>query len=302
MTRAQQLLDWFWRELPHLHEGIQEARAVDPDRFDRLAETFLGWAEGVLGDKTLDTVGHSYAQFTTSVNFHQSRYELAGSYEATSQDEFLDVLYNSPERMTDYLWGVYLTLFAWPHHLTLAKLYEETFLPRIKPGDHIIELAFGHGGWGLWALSATTDTQLTGVDISPSSVKMASSLAQASGLSQRTSYSQGDALVTPTAATAQVGICGFVIEHLSEPHKLLEALAGHIEPGGWLFLTGALTAAQEDHIFEFLRESEIMMMAEKAGFRVTETISAGPPRTFPKARFLPRSMALIMQRCRQDTW
>lgn len=302
MSRSQQLLDWFWRELPHLHEGIKEARAVEPERFDRLAETFLSWAEGVLGEATLETVGHSYAQFTTSVNFHQSRYELAGSYEATSQDDFLDALYNSPERMTDYLWGVYLTLFAWSHHLPLARLYEETFLPRIQPGDEIIELAFGHGGWGLWALSATRETRLRGIDISPSSVKMASSLAIAAGLQDRARYSQGDALVAPERASAQVGICGFVIEHLSEPHKLLEALAARIEPGGWLFLTGALTAAQEDHIFEFLRESELMVMAEKAGFRVTETVSAGPPRTFPKARFLPRSMALIMQRCRQDTW
>ena len=67
-------------------------------------------------------------------------------------------------------------------------------------------------------------------------------------------------------------------------------------------MTGALTAAESDHITEFRRESEIVVMAEEAGFRVESTFSGAPtgyPRDF---RFLPRSMALVLQKKQNDNW
>ena len=65
-------------------------------------------------------------------------------------------------------------------------------------------------------------------------------------------------------------------------------------------MTGALTAAQVDHIYEFRRESELVAMSEEHGLRVLETLSAAPKRTLPKARFVPRSMALIVQKRAND--
>jgi hypothetical protein len=51
-----------------------------------------------------------------------------------------------------------------------------------------------------------------------------------------------------------------------------------------------------DHIFEFRRESELVKMCEDHGLRVLETLSVNPRRTLPKARFVPRSMGLILLR------
>ncbi len=62
------------------------------------------------------------------------------------------------------------------------------------------------------------------------------------------------------------------------------------------FITGVLTAAQIDHIYEFREESELVRMCELNGLRVLETLSASPRRTLPKARFLARSMALLVQK------
>ena len=73
-------------------------------------------------------------------------------------------------------------------------------------------------------------------------------------------------------------------------------------PGGKAFLTGALTAAQIDHIYEFRYESEFVALAEHHGFRVLEMRSAGPTRTLRGARFLPRSAALILQKRVYDNW
>jgi hypothetical protein len=43
-------------------------------------------------------------------------------------------------------------------------------------------------------------------------------------------------------------------------------------------------------------------MCEDHGLRVLETLSAAPQRTLPKARFLPRSMALLVQRKSNDIY
>jgi hypothetical protein len=89
---------------------------------------------------------------------------------------------------------------------------------------------------------------------------------------------------------------------LEQPEKLFAVLRHLLRPGGQAFLTGALTAAQVDHIYEFRYESELVKMAEDAGLRVTDTFSGAPRRTLPNARFLPRSMLLVMRRRRNDIY
>ena len=296
MSRSAELRDWFQNTLPIYSRSVEDSRHQDPDRFDRLAETFLGWANAFLGKDYLDRVARAYAGFTTSVNLHQARYEITGRYEPLSAEEFKTALYEKDDLMADYLWGVFLTTFLWPHHLKIARLYEEEFLPALTPGTEILELAFGHGGWGIWALSQTGGTKLTGIDIAESSVTIARGLANSAGVSDRAEYSQGDALRPAKTADFTAAICGFVVEHLEQPQLLFQALASHLRPGSKLFLTGALTAAQEDHIFEFRRESELLILAEEAGFRVLQTLSEGPQRTLPNAKYLPRSMALLLER------
>lgn len=296
MSAADSLRDWFRTKRRVFSTGVEETREIDPERFDRLTNMFLSWAERFLGPDYLDTVAKSYCEFTTSVNMHQARYEVTGKYEPLSADEFRSSLYEQDDLMEDYLWGVYLANFIWPHHLRIAQLFEDKFLPTLRPGSSIVELAFGHGGWGLWALSQTENTKVTGIDIAASSVKVATGLAKGAGLLDRTQYSQGDAMTPAEEPKYDAGICGFVIEHLEHPERLLQALASHIKPRGRLFLTGAVTAAQEDHIYEFKRESEIMIMAEDAGFRVLQMNSEAPARTLPKAKYLPRSQVLILER------
>ena len=50
------------------------------------------------------------------------------------------------------------------------------------------------------------------------------------------------------------------------------------------------------------KSDELKQMAEQAGLRVTETFSGAPRRTLPNARFLPRSMLLIVQKRRNDIY
>lgn len=84
--------------------------------------------------------------------------------------------------------------------------------------------------------------------------------------------------------------------------KLFQVISHLLKPHGTAFITGALTAAQIDHIYEFRNESELVLMCEANGLRVTEMLSVAPRRTLPNARFLPRSIALIVQKRKNEIW
>ncbi len=298
MSLLQQLKDYALAEYPQNFHGIRDAEQTNPQRFSDLAERFLGWAVAALGDTAISRTFDAFVKFTTSVNMAQVRYEREGRYANKTYAEVYADHYSQESEMDDYLWGIFLTNFLWAHHIDITYQFEDRFLPKLRTDARIVEIAPGHGGWGLFALTHLSEATLSGYDISPSSIKIARSMAQAVGMSSRATYEERDALDLNSLepASADGVICSFVIEHLENPERLLEVISHLLRRDGTAFLTGALTAAQVDHIYEFKHESELVSMAEKYGLRAIETLSVNPPRLLPRAKFVPRSMSLILKK------
>jgi len=283
---------------PQCRKGIEEAVAASPDRFAEIADMYLGWLVQARGDDAIEKSVDAFVQFTMDVNFAQARYEAQGHYEYESFDEVNAIHYSQDSQMQGYLWGIYLTNFLWAHHLEICLFFKDRFLARLEDAPQLIEIAPGHGGWGTWALHSLKHARLQGYDISPSSIEIASAVAQAAGVGDRAKYLEKNALSLTEldADAADAGICSFLIEHLEDPEQLFRVIHYLLKPGGVFFVTGALTAAQIDHIYEFRRESELVRMAEDCQLRVLETLSTNPARLLPRARFVPRSMALLVQK------
>lgn len=299
MGRMLNILHEYVREQhPQFARGIEEAAKVQRSRFESTAELFLGWANGARGINGIQRSVDAYVQFTTDVNLAQARYEASGHYENQSFADVYDKHYSQDEQMQGYLWGIFLTNFLWAHHMEISLFYEDRFLHRLSENVEIIEIAPGHGGWGVWALTVLKQAQLRGFDISASSIEIARSVAKAAGVQDRARYEERDALVLGSLDRDQADavICSFLIEHLEQPQKLFGVVEHLMKPGGRAFVTGALTAAQVDHIFEFRHESELVAMAEQQGLRVVEMLSTNPCRLLPKARFVPRSIALLLEK------
>jgi SAM-dependent methyltransferase len=299
MTRVERLFDYVREQQPRALRGLEEARAVDPSAWEPLAERFLGWAAIVLGEEGwCPRCADAYARFSSDVIMAQARYEADGHYEFSRFADCNAAVYSQRDVMDDYLWGVYLTNFLWPHHVELSLFFRDRFISRLPADPILVEIAPGHGGWGIWALSQRSDARLEGYDISPSSIAIASSLAVAAGVADRAAYTERDALdlTKMPAQSASAVICSFLIEHLEQPDALAAVIAHLLPPGGRAYLAGALTAAQVDHIYEFRKESELVSLCERHGLRVLETLSTNPRRMLPKARFVPRSMGLILVR------
>jgi 2-polyprenyl-3-methyl-5-hydroxy-6-metoxy-1,4-benzoquinol methylase len=260
------------------------------------------WAESYLGPGFERVLADGYQAFVLDVNRSQAEYERAGRYRHSAYDEVRAAVYDNPEYMERYHWGVYVTTFAWEHHLRLYRFFRDYFLEILPPEGEMLELGAGSGIWAMLALLRRPAWRVRGVDISATSVSHANGFVQANGMAERISCERADAVTHRRPEPADSVMSCFLLEHLERPEELIESLSHNLKTGGHAFVTAALSAAERDHIYEMRRESEVILLAEERGFRIVSLYSASPREHPGTSTFLPRSAAFVMQKRRNDVW
>jgi 2-polyprenyl-3-methyl-5-hydroxy-6-metoxy-1,4-benzoquinol methylase len=281
---------------------VLETARQQADLFNELATEQLSWARAVLGERWLEVLIDGYVFFVTEVNEAQMRYEEDGRYAHALLKDIQSATYDDHSFMQQYEWGVFVTAFAWQHHLELYRFYRDDFLSRLPETGTLLDLGCGVGGWHLLALRRNPAVQVHAIDISAPTLATARQLAASLGLEGRVRYTQQDASGWEPGPLAQAGICCFVLEHVEQPAALLTRFIEALEPHAYAFVCTALTAAEVDHLHEFRYESEVVQLCEQAGARVVACRSLAPPGVPPSRRFLPRSMALLLQKRKGELW
>lgn len=284
---------------------MARTQALEPEAFNRLAEPMLHWAEISLGDTWAEQLVDGYCEFVLDVNRSQLKYEKTGRYENSSFAEVFQKAYDNPEFMKLYHWGVFTTTFVWAHHLRIYKFFEEYFVPQLRKlphGSSLLDLGAGSGIWHLAALRNIPTLKVDAVDVSAPTIERSKNMSATLGFSQAITHHVADALNWSSDEPASAGISCFLLEHLERPNVLLAALSNSLEPGSPAFVTSALTAAEIDHIYEYRRESELVLACEQAGFRVRAMYSAEPETTPRQRYFAPRSIALVLQKRVNSIW
>jgi len=300
--RTLLFLKYFEDTYPLYSKAIKNNFENHPQAFANLAEVMLGWAETLLGKEYLEILANGYIHFVSDVNRSQFEYEIDRRYKNKSYKDVYASVYDNADYMALYHWGVFTTTFAWEHHLRLYQYFIEHFINLLDDGGELLDLGSGSGVWSLLTHLNKKNWRSTGVDISEYSVEMAQKLSKSSSMDTRASFIVGDALNYQSKDTVDAVISCFLLEHLERPEKLFFSAAENIKEGGIAFITAALTAAEIDHIHEFQNESELVALAEKNGFRVISLLSESPRSHSRKNYFLPRSMALVLQKKANSIW
>jgi SAM-dependent methyltransferase len=270
--------------------------------FESLAEDMLLWAKNILGEDYLNILASGYVHFVNDVNRSQHQYEKDLKYKNKSYAEVFAGVYSNAEFMELYHWGVFTTTFAWEHHLKINQYFHNNFVSHLDDAGALLDLGSGSGIWSLLLLRNKKNWSSTGVDISEYSVSMANKLSSAADLLLKAKFIVDDALTYKVEKKFDAVISCFLLEHLENPIKLFENASDNLKKGGYAFITAALTAAEVDHIFEFKHESELVELAERSGFRVLSILSENS-KTHPRSNyFLPRSMALVLQKRTNAIW
>jgi 2-polyprenyl-3-methyl-5-hydroxy-6-metoxy-1,4-benzoquinol methylase len=264
-----------------------------------LLDPLARWADAAYGPAEFESAARGYAEYCFHVVGAQRAYETSGEFNPKGLPEIVEHVYRDDKVMTPYMWAAVLIYAFWPSMVRHLGLYRDEFLSKLPANPRVLELACGHGVLGLLALEHLPTATLTGYDIGPAAIGIANNLKAASGHAARATFEVKDVLdldLAGEAGTYQGVIAGMIAEHLAEPQRLFAAVAHHLAVGGRAFVSTALESAQRDHVYEFHRESEPLLMAEAAGLRVIDLISDRPANPVLGARFVPRAMAIILER------
>ena len=144
VSHLEQRDEWF----PY-SRGISKLVDEGDRDFLDLSELLLGWAKEFLGENAYEILAAGYVAFVTDVNRSQIKYEIAGHYANSNYDEVFKSVYSNEEFMRYYHWGVYVSTFAWPHHVKLAQHFRQNFIDKYCQADglRVVDLGSGSGIW-----------------------------------------------------------------------------------------------------------------------------------------------------------
>lgn len=225
-----------------------------------------------------------YAAFAMASLRFQARFEKSGEYDFKTYAEAASEVYHNEAYMhAEYLPGLFLSHYLWPHHYRQIQFFENAFIVPLKiaGADRFLEVGVGTGLYSRIALQRLPSVAGRGIDISPSSLRFAQRQVDAFGLSDRYAVAIEDVTTETPSSSADALICVEVLEHLESPVDFLRALRRVLKPGGKAFVTAALNAAHADHIYLYRHAGDVEAQIVEAGFAIEQYFvgqASAPPR------------------------
>jgi hypothetical protein len=224
-------------------------------------------------ESSLVLAARGYATFAMNSMRLQAEFERSGVYRDKSFAEAATALYFNEDRMMhEYLPGLQLSHYLWPHHYRQLKYFDQAFAEpmRLAAAKEFIEVGIGTGLYSQRLLRQVPDSEGIGFDISASSKAFAEFQMNAFGVQSRyqiklTDFA-GERLNTPTEWL----VCVEVLEHLDDPLSFLAVLRKALKMGGSGFITTAINAAHEDHIYLYRSAQAVADQILGAGFTIEQ--------------------------------
>jgi 2-polyprenyl-3-methyl-5-hydroxy-6-metoxy-1,4-benzoquinol methylase len=291
-TRAAQVL--IEGQARFARDNIERASAEFGPAWDAAFEQLL--AHVYRDPEAMADAVKGYAAFAVDSMRRQLRFETEREYPAKTFAEAAQEVYFNDEYMrTQYLPGLLLSHYLWSHHYRQVQYFERFFLPSLaaQAQPRFAEVGVGTGVYSRIALQAVPAAQGFGYDLSPISVRFTRAHLEAFGLLDRYETDLRNVIECPPQDQVGHVICVEVLEHLEDPVALLRGLKNMTAPGGTLFITAALNAANADHIYLYRNAEEVLVHAEEAGLHVEQyyfgNAYPAPKRGVP----VPGAMAMV---------
>lgn len=250
-----------------------------PDWANRFEQTLVAMFSE---EPELEAAASGYVSFALDVMRRQQRFEREAEYPSKSYAEAAEEVYFDDGYMRgQYLPGLLLSHFLWPHHFRQLRFFEAAFAEPMRRagGRGFTEIGVGTGLYSLRALDLVPGIHASAYDISPASVAFARQHVTNRGHGDRYEVEIRNVL-EEHPQTCEWLICVELLEHLEDPAGLLAILRTSLAPTGRAFITAAVNAPNADHIYLYRTPGEVFDQVHAAGFALEEGLVAPafPPR------------------------
>ena len=232
-------------------------------------------------DESLSSAAKGYAAFAFDSMRHQKAFERDRSYPHKTYEEVANQVYFNEEHMEkEYLPGLLLSHYLWPHHYRQLQFFNNNFVLPLSMSDQksFIEVGIGTTLYSRIVLENVPDSAGVGYDISPSSCRYAERHVKAISAECRYQVCEQDIVAQPIDQVPWI-ICVEVLEHLEDPVEFLVTLRKTLRRGGHAFITAAINSGHADHIYLYRSPQDVALHLNEAGFHIEQGFSdtAFPP-------------------------
>lgn len=280
LPRIGQLRDLFTSRYPLFRDSIDRALAKFGDTWQAEFEEALA---RLLPDvDQLSAAAAGYAAFAADLMRRQAQFEKDRTYPPKTHAESAEEVYLDQGFMTSqYLPGLLLSHYLWPHHYRQAEFFGRSFIGAMREtgATSFVEIGCGTGLYSREVLARIPSARGVGFDISPASAAFTLAHLEAFGLAGRYEMRLQDVVADPIQPCDRL-VCVEVLEHLDDPTEFLRVLRAALRPGGEAFITAALNAPHIDHIYLYTEPDEVREQLVQAGFSIRADLHsvAHPPR------------------------
>jgi 2-polyprenyl-3-methyl-5-hydroxy-6-metoxy-1,4-benzoquinol methylase len=221
----------------------------------------------------METAVKGYVRFALDATRLQKRFEKELRYASKTYAEAAAAVYHNEEYMsTLYLPGILLSNYLWPHHYSQLCYFHNRFAPLALdfPDKRFADVGVGTGFYSCQMLGVSEEIRGDAFDISDYSICHSKHMVDAFGFSGRWVCHKRNVIESPPEQTWPLLISVEVLEHLENPVVYLKRLRDMLQQGGKAFITAAVTAPNEDHIYLYNNASEVEAELVEAGFSILD--------------------------------
>ena len=248
--------------------------AVDRS-FERFGSSWVSEFNEVIGlafptEQQIIDATQGYAAFCNQSMRAQAAFQQSGRYAHETFASVASTVYFDQHYMhTQYLPGLLLSHFLWPHHYAQLSFYREII--RARRPSLFAEVGVGTGIFSLFTLLQSSGARGVGVDISVSSLEFASQILSRANLLPRFQTYEADITAHQLPLKPDLLVSVELLEHLEDPLKFLLGVRRTVGDNGHAFISAAISAAHADHIFLYRSKDDVRHQLEQSGFKVANS-------------------------------
>ncbi len=257
---------------PFQRKKLTTYLSSQPESFMREADEFAARYGAFLADRgiSVDYVVNAYLKMCADMMRCQVAFLRSGKYPLASAAEADQAVYQSEPEMLSYMVGLGMSQFLWSTHYQIFTAFKALLAERAPVTKRYLEIGPGHGlllEQALTTLDRLEDA--VAIDLSPTSLGLTRALTEwVLPDERRLRYLLGDVMQVDPGGNFDLIIMGEVLEHVEQPHRLLQRLRELLAPGGKLFVSTCANCPAIDHVYQLDNVMQIRTLLTDSGFNI----------------------------------